>query len=158
VASPYTTAPSYHSGGPRGDRVLRRIIAGLGTHLHEGGRAFAITHAAVRAGEDVSAVAHDWFRNFPGRALVLVVETGTPVDLAAAQALFALARGLKGYAAEVQRWVRYLRRHRVARISALLIAAERGKQHGVEVVDAAPRVLPIPLTPAPAERIKTWLG
>lgn len=158
VASPYTNAPSYHAGGPRGDRVLRRIITGMSTHLCEGGRAFAITHVAVRGGEDVHSVASEWFRDFPGRALVLVVETGMPVDLAAAQALFALDRGLKAYAAEVRRWVHYLRRHRVERVSALLIVAERGERRGVDVVDAQPRVLPIPLAPQPVERIKLWLG
>jgi len=158
VASPYANAPSYHSGGPRGDRVLRRIIAALATHLREGGRAFAITHLAVRGGDDVQSVASMWFRDFPGRALLLVVETGTPVDLAAAQALFALERGLKAYAAEVRRWVQYLRRQRIEQVSALLIAAERGERRGVEVVDAQPRVLPIPLTPAPADRIKSWFG
>ena len=158
VASPYAKAPSYHSGGPRGDRILRRIIAGLARHLGEGGRAFAITHLAVRGGEDVHSVASKWFRDFPGRALVLVVETGAPVDLAAAQALFALDRGLRAYAAEVRRWVEYLRRRRVERVSALLIAAERGAHRGVEVVDAQPRVLPIPLAPQPVERIKKWLG
>lgn len=158
VASPYANAPSYHSGGPRGDRVLRRIIGGLATHLREGGRAFAITHLAVRGGEDVASIAGTWFHDFPGRALVLVVETGTPVDLAAAQALFALDRGLKTYAAEVRRWVQYLRRHRIEQVSALLIAAERGNRRGVDVVEAQPRVLPIPLTPAPADRIKSWLG
>ena len=158
VASPYANAPSYHSGGPRGDRILRRIVAGLGSHLREGGRAFAITHLALRGGEDAQSVAKKWFGDFPGRALVLVVETGTPVDLAAAQALFALDRGLRAYAAEVRRWVEYLRRRRIERVSALLIAAERCEQHGVEVVDAQPRVLPIPLAPLPVERIKKWLG
>ena len=158
VASPYAKAPSYHSGGPRGDRVLRRIIAGLTNHLHDCGRAFAITHLAVRRGEDVAAAAGKWFRDFPGRALVLIVETGTPVDLAAAQALFALERGLKAYATEVRRWVAYLHRHRIERVSALLIVAERGQRRGVDVVDAQPRVLPIPLTPQPIERIKSWLG
>jgi carbamoyltransferase len=158
VASPYANAPSYHSGGPRGDRVLRRIVAGLKTHLRDGGRAFAITHLAIRSGEEVGSIAGDWFRNFPGRALVLIIENGTPVDLAAAQALFALERGLEAYAAEVRRWVEYLRRHRIERVSALLIAAERGVERGVEVVDAQPRVLPLPLTPAPAERIRSWFG
>ncbi len=158
VASPYVRAPSYHSGGPRGDRVLRRIIAGLTAHLRAGGRAFAITHMALRGGEEMDAVAGGWFRGFPGRALVLVLETGTPVDLAAAQALFALDRGLAAYAREVKRWVHYLRRHRVNRVAALLIVAERGDRRGVEVIEAQPRVLPIPLSPPPAERIKSWLG
>jgi carbamoyltransferase len=158
VASPYANAPSYHRGGPRGDRVLGRILGGLARHLGDGGRAFAITHLAARGGEDVQSAASKWFRDFPGRALVLIVETGTPVDLAAAQALFALERGLKAYAAEVRGWVEYLRRHRIERVSALLIVAERGEKRGVEVVDAQPRVLPIPLAPQPVERIKSWLG
>jgi hypothetical protein len=86
-----------------------------------------------------------------------VLETGTPVDLAAAQAFFALERGLAAYAAEVQRWVRYLRRHRIAAISLVLLVAERGARRGIDVVDAHPRVLPIPLTPRPADRIAAWL-
>jgi carbamoyltransferase len=158
VASPYDTAPSYHSGGPTGDRVLRRIIAGLGTHLRPGGRAFAISHLALRTGEDLQAVANRWFRRFPGRALVLLLETGTPIDLAAAQSLFALDRGLTAYAAEVRRWVQYLRRHRVSTIAVLLIVAECGEHRSVEVVEAQPRVLPIPLTRPPAERIALWLA
>jgi carbamoyltransferase len=158
VASPYARAPSYHSGGARGDRVLRRITAGLSAHLRPGGRAFAITHVALRAGEEIDAVAGGWFRSFPGRALVLVLETGTPVDLAAAQSLFALDRGLAAYGGEVQRWVRYLRRHRIDRVAALLVVAERGRRRGVQVIEAQPRVLSLPLSPPAAERIKSWLG
>lgn len=158
VTSPYAAAPSYHSGGPTGDRVLRRIVAGLAAHLQPAGRFFAITHLGLHAGEDLQAVARRWFDGFPGRALVVVVESGTPVDLAAAQALFALDRGLRAYAAEVRRWVVYLRRHHIASIEVLLVAAERGARRGVEVVEAHARVLPIPLSRPPAERIAAWLG
>lgn len=157
VSSPYATGPSYHAGGPTGDRVLRRIIAGWGSHLRPGGRAFAISHVALRRTGDMQTVAARWFANFSGRALVLVLETGAPVDLAAAQALFALERGLAAYAAEVRRWVDYLRRHRITAVSLLLIVAARGARAGLDVVDAHPRVLPIPLTPRPAERIAAWL-
>jgi len=158
VASPYARGPAYHAGGPTGDRVLRRILAGLDKHLAPGGRAFAISHVALRSGEDVAARATAWFRRFSGRALVLVLETGTAVDLAAAQALFALDRGLAAYAAEVRRWVAYLRRHRIRTVALLLIVAERGVRRGVEVVEAQPRVLPIPLSPPPAQRIAAWLA
>jgi methylase of polypeptide subunit release factors len=156
VASPYTKGPAYHSGGPTGDRVLRRIIAGLGPHLQPGGRAFAVAHVALRVGEPLEAVATGWFADFAGRAVVLVLETGTPVDLAAAQSLFALERGTSAYAAELQRWVRYLRRHRIGTVALLLIVAEQGERRTVEVVEAQPRVLPLPLSPPPAERIKRW--
>jgi carbamoyltransferase len=158
VASPYSAGPAYHSGGSRGDRVLRRIISGWEAHLAPGGRAFAITHCALRAGEPIEAVACSWFHRFSGRALVLVLEQGTAVDLAAAQSLFALDRGLATYAQEVRRWVTHLRRRRIHTVALLLIVAARAGQRRVEVVDAQPRVLPIPLTASTAERIAAWLG
>ena len=156
VASPYIGGPAYHSGGTAGDTVLRRIIAGWGTRLAGGGRAFAITHRALRAGEDIEAVARGWFRNFPGRGLVLILERGTAVDLAAAQALFALRQGLAAYGREVTRWIDHLRRLRVRAVVVLLIVAEkRGEQH-LEVIEAQPRMLPIPLTPPVSDRIANW--
>jgi len=158
VASPYATGPSYHAGGATGDRVLRRIIAGFDRHLRPGGRAFAISHVTLRAGETVADVAAGWFRGFTGRAVVCIVEVGSPVDLAAAQALFALERGLAAYAAEVQRWLAYLRRHRVHEVAAILVAAERRTPRALEVIDAQSRVLPLPLTAPPARRIAEWLG
>ena len=158
VASPYERGPAYHAGGPTGDRVLRRILTGFEKHLAPCGRGFAISHVALRPGEDVARRAAMWFQHFSGRALVLVLETGTAVDLAAAQAVFALERGLTAYAREVQRWVAYLRRHRILTVALLLIVAERGGRRGVEVVEAQPRVLPIPLSPPPPERIRAWLA
>jgi methylase of polypeptide subunit release factors len=156
VASPYAGGPAYHAGGTVGDAVLRRIIAGWNTRLARGGRAFAITHRALRAGEKIEAVAQSWFRNFPGRGLVLILECGTAVDLAAAQAQFALRQGLEAYGREVMRWTDYLRRHRVSTVAVLLVVAERtGEQH-VEVIEAQPRILPIPLTPSVADRVAAW--
>jgi HemK-related putative methylase len=156
VTSPYASGPAYHSGGATGDAILRRVIAGFRAHLAPDGRAFAITHLGLRTGETIESVAGCWFRHFPGRALVLVIEKGTAIDLAAAQALFAIEHGLAAYAREVGKWIAFLRRHRISTIVALLIAAERGERTAVEVVDARPRVLPIPLTRAPAERIQAW--
>ena len=156
VASPYIGGPAYHSGGTAGDTVLRRIIAGWGTRLAGGGRAFAITHRALRAGEDIEAVARGWFRNFPGRGLVLILERGTAVDLAAAQALFALRQGLAAYGREVTRWIDHLRRLRVRAVVVLLIVAEKRGEQQLEVIEAQPRMLPIPLTPPVSERIANW--
>ncbi len=158
VTSPYDDGPAYHAGGPRGDRVLRRVLSRLGAHLQPGGRAVAISHVGLRAGESVESVARPWFRRFPGRAQVLVLETGTAVDLAAAQAMFALDRGLAAYAAEVRRWLTYLRRHRIDRVAVIVVVAEQGARRAFEVVDAAPRVLPIPLSPPLPERIATWVA
>lgn len=158
VTSPYADAPSFHSGGPTGDRVLRRVIRGWGEHLERAGRAFAVSHVGVRRGEEIESVARAWFADFPGQALVLVCETGTAVDLAAAQALFALRGGLASYRREVERWHTYLRRHRIESVSLILIAARKGGRRKVEVVDAQPRILPLPLAPGPAQRMATWLG
>jgi carbamoyltransferase len=150
--------PAYHSGGPRGDRVLRRVVAGLGAHLRAGGRALIVSHLALRRGETLEAVIAPWLRGFDGRVLALHLESGTPVDLAAAQALFALERGFAAYGREVEAWVEYLDRHRIDRIALLLIAAERGGAPGLEVVAALQRTLPLPLSQPPAALIATWLN
>lgn len=150
--------PSYHSGGPRGDRVLRRVVSGLHNHIADGGRAVMISHLAVRDGETVESVVKPWLRNFPGRVLTLVLETGTPVDLAAAQALFALDGGFAAYAREVRTWVAYLRRHRVREVVLLVIVAEATGSPALEVREAFQRVLPIPLSRSPADLIADWLA
>jgi carbamoyltransferase len=149
--------PAYHSGGPRGDRVLGRVVSGLGAHLRDGGRGLIISHLALRRGETVAAVVTPWLRGFDGRVLALVLETGTPVDPAAAQALFALEDGFAAYAGEVRRWVAYLERQRIEQIVLLLIAAERGGSSRLEVVEAFQRVLPLPLSHPPRTQIETWL-
>jgi hypothetical protein len=86
------------------------------------------------------------------------LETGTPVDLAAAQALFALDDGFAAYAREVRTWVAYLGRRGIDRIVLLLIAAERSGRAALEVVEAPQRVLPLPLSQPPAALIGRWLG
>jgi len=158
VTSPYSTAPSYHAGGPTGDEVLQRIIDGWNDHLEPRGRAFAITHVGIRQGETLERVARRWMRGFRGRALVCQLESGSPVDLAAAQAQFALERGTNAYAGEVRRWVDFLRRHRIEQVVAVIVAAERGAGKSVEVIDAQPRVLPLPLSTPAHQRIADWLA
>lgn len=158
VSSPYQRGPSYHAGGATGDALLRRILRGWTTYLAAHGRGFAITHVGLRIGHELAQVSESWFRGFPGRVLVLELESGSPVDLAAAQALFALERGIAAYAREAQRWVEYLKRNRISRIAALLIVAEKAGTPAVEVIDAHPRVLPLPLSPPPAQRVSDWLA
>ena len=150
--------PSYHSGGPRGDRVLRRVVAGLGQHLSPAGRAVIISHLALRQGEDVAAAVQPWLGQFRGRVLILRLESGTPVDLAAAQSLFALSGGFAAYAREVRQWVAYLRRHRVVDIALIVLVAESGAARPLEVVQALQRTLPLPLSRPAAELVQEWLG
>ena len=150
--------PAYHSGGARGDRVLRRILAGLGARLLPNGRAVLISHVALRAGETPTTALASGLRGFPGRVLILSLESGTPIDLAAAQAVFALRRGLTAYAREVRTWTAYLHRHGIERIVALLIVAERRGRRRIDLVDGARRVLPIPLSRSPREHVIDWLS
>jgi len=157
VPSPYRRGPAYHSGGPTGARVLRRIVGGLHEALQPDGRFFAVSHLAVRRGETVADVLRPWWRRFPGRALALVLESGSAVDLAAAQSLFALADGFTAYAAEVTRWVAYLRRHRVQDVVLLLLAAERGGRRGFDAITAFQRTLPLPLSHPPRHHVEQWL-
>ncbi|HVM94756.1 MAG TPA: methyltransferase [Candidatus Acidoferrales bacterium] len=158
VSSPYEHGPGYHAGGATGDRVLRRVVRGYTKHLSPGGHAFAISHVGLRRGEALYEVAQNWFADFPGRVLILTLESGSPIDLAAAQAQFAFERGARAYAAEVRRWVDYLRRHRIDSIVAFLLVAQRNGRPHVEVVDGSPRILPLPLSPAPAQRVADWLA
>ncbi|HYD50793.1 MAG TPA: methyltransferase [Terriglobales bacterium] len=157
VVSPYDDAPSYHAGGPRGDRVLRRVLAGLGRHLRPNGRAFAVAHVGLRREQELESLAQSWFRSFPGRAAVVLVEQGTALDLAAAQGLFAWRRGAASYEREIAHWLGYLEQHRIRFVALILIAAERRGRRHVEVIDARPRILPLPMTPAPEQRIARWL-
>lgn len=150
--------PAYHSGGPRGDRVLRRVVAGLGAHLRAGGRALIVSHLAVRRRESVASALEPWLRTFSGRVLALVLETGTPVDLAAAQALFALDDGFAAYGREVRTWVAYLQKHHIEQIALLLIAAEHRGTPGLEVVEAFQRTLPLPLSKPPGSLVAEWLA
>lgn len=150
--------PAYHSGGPRGDRVLRRIARGLGEHLRPQGRAFMISHLALRRGESVEQALSPAFRHFPGRVLALQLEVGSPIDLASAQSLFALDRGFAAYGREVRSWVEYLRGHGIDRIVLLLIVAERTEKPAFEVREAFQRVLPLPLSRPPRDLITEWLG
>ncbi len=150
--------PAYHSGGPRGDRVLRRVVAGLEAHLRPGGRAIAISHLALRRGETLQSAVGPWLRGFAGRALIVVLERGTPIDLAAAQSLFALEEGLAAYGREVRDWLAYLHRQRIGEVVALLLVAERGPRRRLEVRDGAPRSLPIPLSQPPPVMVKNWLA
>jgi SAM-dependent methyltransferase len=158
VASPYTAGPAYHSGGPTGARVLRRIIAGLPDALAPRGRFFAISHLALRRGETVVSAVRPMFREFAGRALALVLESGSSFDLAAAQSLFALSDGLSAYAAEVRRWGAFLARHHVREIAVVILAAERGGRSGFEAAEAFQRTLPLPLSHPPRHHLEQWLA
>ncbi len=158
VSSPYAQGPSYHAGGPTGDMLLRRILQGFCKHLAPGGRGFAITHVGLRRGQKLETLGRRWMRGFSGRTLVLELESGSAVDLAAAQSLFAIERGVAAYAREVRRWLAYLRQHRIERIAAVLVVAEKTGTAALEVVDARPRVFPMPLAPPPAQRIAAWFA
>jgi len=128
-------------------------------HLIDDGRDEpSVGAAAPEAGESAAGRLRPWVRDFPGRALALVLECGAPVDLAAAQALFALDDGFASYAAEVRLWVDYLRRRRIDRILLLLLAFERRGRRTFEVLEAFQRTLPIPLSKAPRDLVADWLG
>jgi hypothetical protein len=137
--------------------VLARVVEGAERHLAPDGRLFAVSHLALRAGESVADRVRPWVAGFRGRALVLLLESGSPIDLAAAQALFALDRGFKAYAAEVRRWVAYLCRHRVAEVVFIAVVLEQRGVPGLDVVEGFQRTLPLPLVKPPADLVADWL-
>ncbi len=155
---PGVAAASYHSGGATGDVVLRRILRAVPGHLRGDGRFFAVGHVGVRQGESMEDVAQRWFAAFPGRAAVFRLETGTAIDLAAAQSLFALQGGRRAHEREMTLWVGHLRHHRIEFVVAFLLAAQRGERRSVEVIDASPKILPLPMTPPAPEQVASWLA
>jgi carbamoyltransferase len=155
VAGPWR-GPAYHSGGPFGDRVLKRIVAGLPNHLKSGGRALLVSHLALRRGERVADRLRPWFDAGRGRALALELEEGSAVDLAAAQSVFALRDGLGAYGQEIRRWIAYLDRRRIERIVLVLLAYEKRGRAGLEVVEAFQRSLPLPLSRSPRDLVHSW--
>lgn len=156
VAGPQR-GPSYHSGGPLADRVLKRIVAGLSGHLNPDGRALMVSHLALRHGERIADRLRPWCGDGTGRTLALVLEEGSPVDLAAAQSVFALWDGLTAYGQEIRRWVAYLDRYRIERIVLLLLAYRKRGRGGLDVVEAFQRSLPLPLSRSPQELVSSWL-
>ncbi|MCX8072751.1 MAG: methyltransferase [Candidatus Binatia bacterium] len=156
VCSPYATAPKYHSGGPHGDAVLQRVLAGWAEHLHRGGRAVAISQVGLRRGETLSERARSWLQAFDGRCLVVEFARADALTFAAAQASFAIAEGMPSYRRELQRWVRFLARHGVHEVAAVLVAAERSGVHHLEVVSAVPVVVPVPLNKAATQVVRDW--
>jgi carbamoyltransferase len=156
VAGP-RRGPAYHAGGPFADRVLKRIVTGLPSHLRPGGRALMVSHLALRQGESAADRLRPWFRGGAGRSLALLLEEGSPVDLAAAQSVFALREGLAVYGEEIRRWVAYLDRQRIERIVLVLLAHERRGRSGLEVVEAFQRTLPLPLSRSPKDLLQSWL-
>jgi methylase of polypeptide subunit release factors len=157
VAGPQR-GPSYHSGGAQGDRVLKVILQGFQDHLQRGGKAAVISHVALRRGESIQGRLRSMLQGFAGRVLGLVLESGSVIDLAVAQSVFALDRGFNAYAREVHRWVRYLRLREINEIALVLLAAERGGRFRLEVRAAPQLTLPLPLSRAPREQVADWLG
>ncbi len=156
VCSPYARAPRYHSGGPLGDRVLGRVVAGFRPHLCHGGKAVAISQVGLRQGETLSDRARTWFGDFDGRCLVVEFARADAVGFVAAQASFALAEGSRSYRKELRFWLRFLREHRIHEVAAVLLAAERTGSHHLEVVSAKPVVVPVPLNKSATQVVSDW--
>lgn len=156
VCSPYANGPRYHSGGPLGDQVLRRIVAGFGPHLHRGGKALAISHVGLRQGESLVDRARAWLSNFDGRCLVVEFARADAASFVAQQATFALAEGIASFRREFRRWLQFLRRHRVHDIAAVLVAVERTGTNFIEVVSAKPVVVPVPLNKSATQVVREW--
>ncbi|MDR3673230.1 MAG: methyltransferase [Holophaga sp.] len=66
---PFVPAPAqevgYRDGGPGGDAVLRRIVAGLPGHLAPGGTAQIVTELGERDGEPLETRLRDWLGGAP---------------------------------------------------------------------------------------------
>ncbi|MFN8641799.1 MAG: hypothetical protein U0802_09135 [Candidatus Binatia bacterium] len=89
------------------------------------------------------------------RADLVVLESRTPVDLAAAQN--SSRSPADSRPTLVQDWTAFLRQQRVEQVVLLLLAAERSGPAG-EVAEAYRRTLPLPLSQPPPALVAQWLA
>ena len=154
-----TRGPAYHSGGPRGDRVLRRVVEGLGG---------APASRRPRRGDLApgGAARRDGRRRRCGPGWA--TSTGACWRWCSRPARRSIWRRRRPLRA--RRRLRRLRargastgsptceRHRIEQVVLLLLAAERSGSAALEVVEAFQRTLPLPLSKSPPTLVAEWLA
>jgi len=120
---PFVPAPAqevgYRDGGPSGEEVQRRIVAGLPAHLAPGGIAQIVTELGERDGEPLEARLRRWLGDAPMAIHVLRLRTHS----ARAYALgHADGEDQDALLASVADWAGNLRRQGYDRIASVLLA------------------------------------
>ena len=102
---PYVVSPEswllFRDGGSAGDGICARVVAGLGSHLAEGGFATVLANWALREGEDWSLRPRRWVEGSGCDAWILRSETQDPLTYAATWTRGPEAAGYEG---ALERW------------------------------------------------------
>jgi methylase of polypeptide subunit release factors len=120
---PFVPAPAqevgYRDGGPGGEEVLRRIVAGLPGHLAPGGTAQIVTELGERDGEPLEPRLRDWLGGAP--MAIHLLRLG--VHSAQAYALgHAGGEDPEAILDSVGRWAANLKRQGYQRVVSVLLA------------------------------------
>ncbi len=118
VPSPVSTL-RFRDGGPSGEDVQKRIVAGLPYHLAPGGMAQLVTEIGEREGEPVSRRLRQWLAGAPMDIYVLRVASHT-----AAQYAIGHAKGgdYTSFLDSARAWAANLRAQGYARVVSVLVA------------------------------------
>ena len=102
---PYVVSPEswllFRDGGGAGDGICERIVAGLGTHLEEGGFATVLANWPLAEGEEWSERPRRWAAGTGCDAWILHSETQDALTYAA---VWTRGPGHAGYADALARW------------------------------------------------------
>jgi hypothetical protein len=102
---PYVVSPEswllFRDGGGAGDGICARVVAGLGSHLAEGGFATVLGNWALREGDHWAAPPRRWVEGTGCDAWVLRSETQDPLTYAA---VWTRGPEKAGYADALERW------------------------------------------------------
>ena len=102
---PYVVSPEswllFRDGGGAGDGICARIVAGLGSHLAEGGFATVLANWALREGEHWSDPPRRWVEGTGCDAWILRSETQDALTYAA---VWTRGPEAAGYADALERW------------------------------------------------------
>jgi SAM-dependent methyltransferase len=120
---PFVPAPAqevgYRDGGPSGEEVQRRIVAGLPGHLAPGGIAQIVTELGERDGEPLERRLRQWLDGAPMAIHVLRLRTHSVQAYALGHADGADQEALLD---SVDRWAGNLRRQGYQRVVSVLLA------------------------------------
>jgi SAM-dependent methyltransferase len=118
VPSPVNTL-RFRDGGPSGEDVQKRIVAGLPYHLAPSGMAQLVTELGERAGEPVTRRLRQWLAGAPLDIYVLRVATHTAAQYAAGHAK---GGDYASFLDSARAWASNLRAQGYAQVVSVLVA------------------------------------
>ncbi len=122
---PFVPSPAvriaFRDGGPQGEDVLAKIVAGLPQHLAEGGRAQIVTHLVEHSGEPYRGKLERWLGDARWDSWLVRFGSLDPFAYAVEQVKRGFGQAYPDYRDTLMRWVSGYMEQRISGIGAGLI-------------------------------------